>query len=201
MMQKTLYEIQSDYSNLVAELLELDGELTSEMEMALMINKFELEKKAEAYALRILEFNGQAALLKIEAERLVKRAAHYEKTSERLKGIIDAAMKQFDVDKIKTPKVTLSFRKSETVEVPEEFAPDILRFVTLKAEIDKEKVNEILAAAVEAGNPVPEVPNEDMLNYFTLKAELSKTKLKDKLKEGVVIGDVMILEKKNLQIK
>jgi hypothetical protein len=200
-MYKSLYEIQEDYARIIADLQECEGELTPEMEFALTINRDELENKAEAYALRILEFNGQSALLKVEIDRLQTRAKQFETTAERLKETIKAAMIQFNVDKIKTNKITLSFRKSEAVEVPETFADEVLQFVNIKAEIDHEKFENAIKEAYENDTELPKKPNEEMLQYFKLSATVDKTKIKASLKEGVSVGDVMLLSKQNLQIK
>jgi len=199
-MHKSLYEIQAEYAELTAQLLDADGELTPEMEMALLINQEELEKKAEAYALRIIEFNGLSNMIKAEAERLAKRAEQLDRTSSHLKSIIDAAMKQYNVDKIKTDKVTLSFRKSKSVEVPEEFADSILKYVSIEAKLNVDALVSAKEAADAAGETF-EAPTEEQLKYFKLKAELSKTLLKEDLEAGVTIGDVLLIEKKNLQIK
>lgn len=200
-MLKTLYDIQTEYATLVAELLDADGELTEEMEFALAINKDELEAKAEGYALRILDFDGQAELIQYEIERLTGRKKQYENTAKKLKETIHAAMVQFQVDKIKTQKVTLSFRKSEVCEVPETFADDVLQFVSIKAEIDPGKVKSITEAATAAGFDAPKVPGVEMLDYFKLSAAVDKAKIKATIKEGTTVGDAMVIERKNLQIK
>lgn len=200
-MQKSLYEIQADYAALVTELLDAEGELTPELEMALAINKDELQSKAEGYALRILEFDGQADLIANEIKRLQARQKQYENTADKLKETIKAAMLQFNVDKIKTDKVTLAFRKSEVVEVPETFADEVLQFVTIKAEIDTDKVEAAIQQAQANKTDVPKIPKEEMLQYFKLSAAVDKTKIKTTLKEGIAVGDVMLLTKQNLQIK
>lgn len=200
-MQKSLYDIQTDYAALVAELLDAEGELTPELEMALAINKDELQIKAEGYALRILEFDGKADLIANEIKRLQVRQKQYENTADKLKETIKAAMLQFNVDKIKTDKVTLAFRKSEVVDVPETFAEEVLRFISIKAEIDSDKVEAAIQQAQVNKTDVPKIPKEEMLQYFKLSAAVDKTKIKTSLKEGIAVGDVMLLTKQNLQIK
>lgn len=200
-MQKSLYEIQIDHAAIVSELLDAGGEISPELEMALAINQDELKEKAVSYALRIKEFLGMSDMIKAESDRLAKRAASYKKTSDRLKEYISAAMLQFGVDKIEDKLVALSFRKSEAVEVPEEFADSILKFVTIKAEIDPEKVEAIKAEYEMNGLDEPAIPDVEMLDYFKLSASVDNAKIKASLKEGVTVGDAMILTKKNLQIK
>ncbi len=170
------------------------------MPMALAINRDELEQKAEGYALRILEFNGQADLIDLEIERLSKMKAGYSKTAEKLKETIKSAMMQFGVDKIKTTKVSLSFRKSEIVEVPEEFAESIMRFMDVKVTLDPEKVRSAVALAREEQREVF-IPSNDLLKYIKIKTEISKTLIKTDLKAGTTVGDCMIIENKSLQIK
>ncbi|MES2004298.1 MAG: siphovirus Gp157 family protein [Bacteroidota bacterium] len=200
-MYKPLYEIQAEYAAIIAQLEDLDGELTEEIEFALTINKEELEKKAEAYALRIMDFAGQSDNIKAEIDRLSKRKKMIDSVGEKLKGMIDSAMKQFGVDKISTDKITLSFRKSQAIEVPVDFEDSILRFVSIEAKIDPAKVQQAIDEAKGANAPAPEVPTEEMLGYFKLSAEINKTKIKDALKDGKTIGEVLLLDKKNLQIK
>lgn len=201
MLSKSLYEIRLEYANIVEELLNLEGGITPEMEFALSINKDELEAKAEGYALRILEFNGQAEMIALEIKRLQARQKQFENTVDHLKANIKAAMIQFQVEKIKTEKVTLSFRKSEVVQVPETFADDILQFVTIKAELDPEKVKSVTEAANSNGVKAPIVPDPEVLQYFKLSATIDKAKMKSDIKDGKTVGDVMVLENKNLQIK
>lgn len=200
-MLKTLYDIQAQHAALVSELLESEGELTPELEMDLSINEDELEVKAEGYALRILEFNGQADFIDAEIKRLQSRKSQLDKTAERLKETIRAAMVQFKKEKIKTERITLSFRKSEVVEVPETFADEILQFVTIKAELDQKKIEAVAEQCNAVGAKMPEVPSVEMLDYFKLTATVDKTKIKIALKDEKTVGDVMLLTKKNLQIK
>lgn len=200
-MYKSLYDISVEYSALVQELIDVEGELTPELEYALQINKDELHKKAEAYALRILDFEGQAELVKVEIARLQKRAQQFQNTADKLRDIIKSAMLQFEVEKIKTERVTLSFRKSETAELPQGFADDILRFCTIEAKLDPKKIEAANQLAIDVGAELPIIPDEELLEFLTLKAEASVSKIKDALKEGRKVGDCMLLTKKNLQIK
>jgi hypothetical protein len=200
-MHKSIYDISIEYATLVQELIDSEGELTPELEYALQINKEELNKKAEAYALRILEFEGQAELVKAEAARLQARAQQLQKTADKLADIISSAMKQFDVEKIKTERVTLSFRKSEKAVLAEGFADSVLKYCKVSAEIDEEKIQAAKEEAEAAGAEPPVFPDDEMLEYFNVKAEAIVSKIKEALKEGKAVGDCMLLKSKNLQIK
>jgi len=200
-MLKTLYDIQAEHASLIQWLLDLEGELTPELELQLLISEEELEAKAEGYALRVLEFNGMAALIDNEIIRLEAKKQQYTKTSDKLKERIKEAMIQFKKDKIKTTRVSLSFRKSEAVEIPESFTDSVLKVIKLKAEIAEEKVEALLQAASDAGATPPQIPDESILEYFKLSAAVDKAKVKSDLKEGLTISDCTIITKQNLQIK
>jgi len=203
-MYRSLYDIQIEHSALIDELIESEGEVSHELEMALMINQDELQDKAEAYALRILEFQGNAESVDKEIKRLMKRKQNYENTAERLKETIKAAMIQFKVDKIKTEKITLSFRKSEVVEIPETWVDAVLQFIQIKAEIDAPKIDEVKEnhELFDEDKPLPAFPTEDILQYFKLTATVDKAKMKASLKDGIAVDEnIMLLTKQNLQIK
>ena len=114
------------------------------------------------------------------------------------------AMEQFKVDKIEGKLVKLSLRKSSVCILPEDFA-NILQYVTLKAEPDMEKIGKAIEAAAKAGAPDADIPTSDviteLIEYFTIKAEASKSKIKAALAEGKTVGECLLLDKKNLQIK
>jgi hypothetical protein len=200
-MHKSLYEIQAEYSNLVANLEDMDGELTEEMELAMLINQDELTNKAEAYALRIIQFNGEEEMLKAEADRLSKRAAAVKRTADRLKEMIKSAMIQFNVPKIKTPKVTLSLRKSEKLDLPENFIDSIVAFTTIQPVLNVEKIQQALTEAAEKDCAPPFLPTDELLQYLKIKTEADGAKIKAALKEGTSVGDCSLVSNQSLQIK
>jgi hypothetical protein len=200
-MFKSLYDIQTEHAALITELIEAEGDLSPELEMALSINKDELQAKAESYALRILEINGQSDFIANEIKRLQYHQKQYDRASDKLKETIKAAMVQFNTEKIETNRVKLSLRKSEVCEVPESFSEEVLKFVNIKAEIDQSKVDAITYEAESNKVDVPFIPTEEMLQYFKLSASVDKAKIKIALKAGTSVGNSMLLTKQNLQIK
>ncbi|HEX7906209.1 MAG TPA: siphovirus Gp157 family protein [Chitinophagaceae bacterium] len=148
-MTKSLYNIREEYANITAELLENGGELTPEMEMALLISKEDLQNKAVAYGLRIREFTSQFNAISEESERLANRAKAYKKTCDRMKELISSAMEQFQVDKIEDPLVTLSFRKSKSVEIMDDTQVPADYWVTKPSEISKSLISDALKQGTE----------------------------------------------------
>lgn len=201
MQTKSLYDIQVEHASLIQYLLDLEGELTPEMEEQLTINEDELTVKAEGYALRILEFNGQAGLIKNEIARLTAKKKKYEDTAEQLKDRIEKAMKQFNRDKIETTRVKLSFRKSSAVQLPENFTEDVLKYVKLEAKLDTEKIEAVTEEYTAKEADLPFLPTESMLEYFKVSASVDSAKIKADLKDGVTIATCTIVDNQNLQIK
>lgn len=114
---KTLYNITQEYAELVSQLMDNEGEMTEEMEMQLSINQDELQRKAEGYALVIKEHDYFMNSIDEEMKRLKEMKDRYKKIQERLKDTIAKAMILYGYEKIETPFVRLSFRKSTSVKV------------------------------------------------------------------------------------
>lgn len=114
-VKKTIYNIESEYMQLMSELENNEGEITPDIEARLQINKEDLEKKAVSYGYVIKQFDADMAQVQSEIERLTKIAQQKQTAQERLKTRISEAMKQFKVEKIQLNNLTLSFRKSESV--------------------------------------------------------------------------------------
>ena len=73
-MKETLYSINEEYLNILAQIEENEGELTPELEKALAINEEQHEAKLEAYGHIIANYRAEAEACKAEAERLKKKA-------------------------------------------------------------------------------------------------------------------------------
>ena len=65
----TLYGITAELNGILAQLEELGGEITPELEQALAINEEQFVAKAEDYGHAILNLKGMAAAAKAEKER------------------------------------------------------------------------------------------------------------------------------------
>jgi hypothetical protein len=84
-----------------------------------------------------------------EIKRLQQAKRSREKTIERLKDTIELAMLTFDIDKIETPLIKISFRKSESVEVEDvNNLPALYKVVKVSESADKLKIKDALKSGM-----------------------------------------------------
>ena len=144
-----IFNIQSEYQQLVNQLIENQGEITPELELALQINKDNFHSKSENYAYITKQFDGEIDIIDNEIKRLQQAKRSREKTIERLKATIELAMLTFDIDKIETPLIKISFRKSESVEVTDvNELPNEFKVIKLTESADKLKIKDALKSGM-----------------------------------------------------
>lgn len=138
----TLYEID-------AAILDCIDAETGEVVDADKLNDLQMEReeKVEAVALWIKDLTAEAAALKAEKQAFSERQAAAEKKAESLrKWLSDALAGQ----KFKTTRVAVSFRKTESVDVPDVWALDDSFLKYADQTPDKQKIK----AALKAGETV-----------------------------------------------
>ena len=144
-----IYKIQHEYQLLVNELIENGGELTPELELALQINKDNFHSKSENFAYVTKQFDAEMDIIDNEIKRLQQAKKSREKTIQRLKDTIELAMLTFDIDKIETPLIKISFRKSESVEVSDvNELPNEFKTIKLTETADKLKIKDALKSGM-----------------------------------------------------
>ena len=142
-----IFKIQSEYQQIVTQLIENGGELTPELELAMQITKDNFHSKSESYGYCIREINYNKEIIEKEIERLQKLNRSCNKTIDRLKDNIELAMTTFEVDKIETPLIKISFRKSESVEVENvNKLPNEYKVIKLTETADKLKIKDVIKA-------------------------------------------------------
>lgn len=114
-MNLALYQIEDEYIQLTNQLI--DGELTPEIESLLVINKENLQNKAVNYGFVVKQLNSECQIIENEIERLTALANRREKVISKLKATLSEAMQLYEIDKIETPIMKISFRKSESIEI------------------------------------------------------------------------------------
>ena len=129
-MNKTIYQIANEYQLIINKVIELDGEITPEQEIELIINKNELEQKGINYAYLIKSLDSDCEAIDAELKRLQQLKKVRTNLAERLKDTISNAMNLYEVEKIETPLIKLSFRNSESVEITNEKQLDACFIVT-----------------------------------------------------------------------
>lgn len=116
-MKLTIYQIEQNYKQLAEQLIDNDGELTTELAEQLAITEEQLQNKSVAYSFVIKQMDADIDIIDAEIKRLQAAKKQREKATEYLKDRIKHAMDLFSIEEIKTPLVKINFRKSESVEV------------------------------------------------------------------------------------
>ena len=145
----TIFKIQAEYQQIVNELIENGAVLTPELELALQITKDNFHSKSENYGYITKQFNAEMRIIDDEIHRLEQLKRVRQKAIERLKANIEMAMTTFEVDKIETPLIKISFRKSESVEVEDvNNLPALYKVVKLSETADKLKIKDAIKSGI-----------------------------------------------------
>jgi hypothetical protein len=140
-----IYQIQNEYQLLINSIIENDGVLDEETELALTINKDQLQSKSESYAYVIKQMDAECDIIDLEIKRLQQCKKVRENAIERLKATLTNAMHLFEVDEIKTPLIKINFRKSESVIVMDvNDLPAEYKVVKVTEQADKVKIKDAL---------------------------------------------------------
>jgi CxxC motif-containing protein len=144
---KSLYNIRIDHLSLLQEIEENEGELTPELETALALTEEEFQDKAISYGFVIKTFDNDIDIIEAEMKRLYTLKEKAERRKELFKQRLSEAMQQFGVEKITTPLLKLSFRKSESVEITgDENIPEEYFDVKMVSTISKTRIKEAIKA-------------------------------------------------------
>ena len=144
-----IFKIQSEYQQIVNELIDNGGNLTPELELAMQITKDNFHSKSENYAFITRQFNAEINIINEEVKRLEQSRKVREKAINRLKANIEMAMNTFEVDKIETPLIKISFRKSESVEVEDiNTLPALYKVVKVSETADKLKIKDAIKSGI-----------------------------------------------------
>lgn len=152
-----LYEFSNQFMELreMAEMLDYDNETGEIIDNSSVIKELwnelslSLEAKLENAAYLIKELDIAEVALRAEVDRLNKKARVMAKNADRIRELMQYALKASEQEKIKTDKFTFSLRKSSSLEInelvaPLEFMPK--QFVRVKKEFDKTAITKALKA-------------------------------------------------------
>jgi alpha-N-acetylglucosamine transferase len=144
-MEKNLYNIKRDYLHLVQAVFENEGELTPELDTLLTINKQELTEKSINYVAVIKKVNTDITYIDNEIKRLQDLKKTRNKIVELLEKNILDAMQLYEIEKIETPLINISLRKSESVviSVAPEDLPSPLQKIKIEP-ISKTEIKKLL---------------------------------------------------------
>lgn len=143
-----LYDLTIEYQNAL-DTLEIDPETGEVLNMdALDAVTGALQNKAEAIACYIKGLLAEGQALKAEEAALYQRRKQAEKKAERLKEYLANALLSAGMNKLKTSRCALSFRRSEQVKIIDE---DALPAEYVRTEIVKKPDKTALKTALQKG--------------------------------------------------
>lgn len=151
MSELKLYQIEQEYVSLANQIIDNDGEPTPEIEAALQLTVENLEQKGRGYGFIIKDLENDIDSIDKEIARLNAFKKSRSKTADRLKETLSNAMQLFQIEKLESPTLKISFRKSESVEVENADLVDA-KFTNSKlvTTVDKTKIKD----AIKAGETV-----------------------------------------------
>lgn len=120
------------------------GEIIDEEKLQAL--QLEFNQKVEGIALWIKNLLAEAKMIKEEKDSLAARQKTCENKAESLKKYLSSAL---DGEKFKTAKVSISYRKSESVEIEDISLLDDNYLKFKEPEADKTKIKEALKNGVE----------------------------------------------------
>jgi hypothetical protein len=149
---RSIYEINKEYLQLADTLIEAGGEVTPDTEIALKLNREDLEVKGQGYAFIIKEIEADIEKIEAEVKRLNQQKKYRENAVLRLKDTIQNAMQLHEIPEIKTALMKINFRSSESVEISDiELIPNELKKAKIEWQADKKAIK----AVIDSGEKVP----------------------------------------------
>ena len=146
-MTNSLYHITSEQLRINELLEESGGELTPEIEEALIINEENFIAKSEGYIETIAKYKAlaEAAKVRIEEYQRIKRTA--ENIEKRLKERMQWAMEVMGRDKVEVGHRKLSLRSSTAVNITDEVRiPN--QYIKVETSVDKMALKKDLQAGL-----------------------------------------------------
>lgn len=130
----------------------LDAEEIDEQTFSDTLEAIGAEEKVNSYCQIIRELDGDNTAIKAEIERLKKRIEHNTASIDRMKQALDGFMTVSGKKKEKTPFFSVSYRKSQSVNILNE-ADIPQEYIKIKTETTPDKV--AIKAALKAGETIP----------------------------------------------
>lgn len=143
-MEKSLFNIEQEFTELANLLLENEGELTDELINDLEINKHELKIKAGGYSKVIKQLKADNSIIDSEIKRLQAEKKKRVNAETRLKTALTNAMNAYGIEKLETPITSISFRKSTSVEIEDiDLLPS--QVITIEKKASKKALKSLLS--------------------------------------------------------
>ena len=106
-----LYNIENEYVMLTQQIIDAEGVVDEDINLALAINLEQLETKGRSYGFIIKTLDNEVEIIDKEIERLKKLKEVRVKTADELKERLLEAMELFDIVKLESPLLKISSLK------------------------------------------------------------------------------------------
>jgi hypothetical protein len=147
MNKVTLFTISAEQQRINDALMESGGELTPELEEALIINTENFSVKVEGYATSIHQFEAFSDAADAEIKRLTALKKSAQSAIKRLKDNLAYGMEVMGYDKVDMGLHKLSFRSSTAVNITDEVRIPS-QYIKVETKIDKESLKRDLKAGL-----------------------------------------------------
>jgi hypothetical protein len=159
-MNQSLFNISQEYKEIMLEIEMAEGEITPEIAERLDAVSSSIEVKAQNYSFIMKAYETNNTIIDAEMERLKILKARNARNVDSLKQRLKGAMEDMGVQKITTPLISVSFRKSESVEVEDEnLVPIEYKVKKEEWRVDKAKIKDaiksgavVLGASISVNN-------------------------------------------------
>ena len=130
-MKQSIFQISTELNEIINQIIENGGEVTPEIEGALMIKEDELSTKSVKYGYVVKALEYDVNIIDDEIKRLSQIKKVRQNAIERLKNVLSITMQSFNIPEIDTPTMKINFRKSSSLEITDE---DLIpkKFITVK---------------------------------------------------------------------
>lgn len=154
-MGQSLYNITEEQRALNLLLEESGGEMTPELEQALVINEGNFLTKSESYVYAIKDYDAWEERIASEIQRLTHMKRVATNAKNRLKQTLIVAMQQFGYDKVTYDLHSLSLRKTMAVNITDETALP-KEYFKVELSLDKKRLKDDLKQAEIPGAELSE---------------------------------------------
>ena len=145
-----LYNIENEYVMLTQQIIDAEGVVDEDINLALAINLEQLETKGISYGFIIKTLDNEVEIIDKEIERLKKLKEVRVKTADDLKERLLEAMELFDIVKLESPLLKISLKKSERVDANQDLVPSEYLNKKVTFTVDKVKIK----ADIKAGKSI-----------------------------------------------
>lgn len=201
-MKTSLWEIERDFRNIIAELEDNGGELTDQITEAIAINKNDFEQKAQSYYVVLANYNNEIEKASFEIKRLAEKNKKRELIISQLNERLKSAVHLYGTSKLtKTGRknyvmefpnldVSLVSNASEIVELDEGFTNAKYSKYNIKDNFNVEDAKKLIKFIKEELNTTP-----------ILEAIIQKSIIKEDLNKGLEIENARLKINYNINFK